>query len=81
MCRESKVAPDGVADDAIFAKTGHGAGLIADEFLRKGVYFYPAKKADRLAGWNIMRRYLANAVRYGCLRQRHEAFQVELSGI
>jgi hypothetical protein len=118
MCKRWKVKPIGVADDAIFARTGSGAGSIADEFMRGGVRFSPAKKADRLTGWNIMRRMLADAgkpdvaglyisrgctyfwetlpylgrdpkriedvdsqgadhaadaVRYGCLRQRSEA--------
>jgi len=61
MCKQWKVRPEGVADDAIFAKSGHGAGSIADEFIRGGVRFMPAKKADRLTGWNIMRRLLADA--------------------
>jgi hypothetical protein len=61
MCKRWKVRPDGVADDAIFAQGGHGAGSIADEFRRYGVLFFPAKKADRLTGWNIMRRLLADA--------------------
>lgn len=61
MCKRWNVAPRGVADDAIFAKTGHGAGSIAEEFGRAGVHFIPAKKADRLTGWNIMRRLLSDA--------------------
>ena len=61
MCKRWKVKPEGVADDAIFAKSGHGAGSIADEFTRAGVLLIPAKKADRLTGWNIMRRMLADA--------------------
>jgi hypothetical protein len=61
MCKRWKVQPRGVADDAIFAKTGHGSGSIAAEFMRYGVYFIEAKKADRLTGWNIMRRLLADA--------------------
>lgn len=61
MCKEWKVPPKGVADDAIFAKTGHSTGSIAEEFERKNVYFDPAKKADRITGWNLMRRYLADA--------------------
>lgn len=61
LCRRWKIPPQGVADDAIFAKTGHGAGSIADEFARCNVLFDPAKKADRLTGWNIMRRLLADA--------------------
>jgi hypothetical protein len=50
-----------VADDAIFANTGSGAGSIAQEFSRCGVQFSPARKADRLTGWNIMRRLLSDA--------------------
>jgi len=125
MCKRWGVQPQGVADDAIFAKSGHGAGSIADEFMRAGVYFEPAKKADRLTGWNIMRRLLsdagkpdvpglyisrgceyfwetvpylgrdqkrvedvdsqgadhaADAVRYGCLRERMQAGVIRVSG-
>jgi hypothetical protein len=61
MCKAWNIRPEGVADDAIFAKMGSGAGAIADEFTREGVRFSPAKKADRLTGWNIMRRLLADA--------------------
>lgn len=61
MCKRWGIRPEGVADDAIFAKSGHGSGSIADEFTRCGVRFRPAKKADRLTGWNIMRRLLADA--------------------
>jgi hypothetical protein len=61
MCKRWGVKPAGVADDAIFAKGGHGAGSIADEFTRAGVRFVAAKKADRITGWNIVRRMLADA--------------------
>lgn len=61
MCKRWKIPARGVADDAIFAKTGSGYGSIAEEFMRGGVHFAPAKKADRLTGWNIMRRLLADA--------------------
>jgi len=61
LCQRWNVRPEGVADDAIFARTGSGAGSIADEFVRGGVRFDPAKKADRLTGWNIMRRLLSDA--------------------
>lgn len=61
LCKRWKVRPEGVADDACFAKTGHGSGSIADEFARVGVRFYPAKKADRISGWQLMRRMLADA--------------------
>jgi hypothetical protein len=60
LCAKWKVRPTGVADDAIFAKTGH-SGSIAEEFARVGVTFYPAKKADRISGWQLMRRMLADA--------------------
>jgi hypothetical protein len=61
MCKRWGVKPEGVADDAIFAKGGHGAGSIAEEFTRAGVRFRPARKADRLTGWAMMRRLLADA--------------------
>jgi hypothetical protein len=52
---------EGVADDACFARTGHQSGSIADEFKRAKVFFRPAKKGDRITGWNIMRRLLQDA--------------------
>jgi hypothetical protein len=61
MCKRWNVAARGVADDACFANTGHGSGSIATEFSRYGVHFRPAQKADRLSGWNIMRRLLEDA--------------------
>lgn len=61
MCKRWNIHPEGVADDAIFAKAGHGSGSIADEFMHAGVRFSPAKKSDRITGWNIMRRMLADA--------------------
>jgi hypothetical protein len=61
MCKRWGVRPDGVADDAIFARTGSGAGSIAEEFRRCGVYFSPAQKSDRISGWQTMRRLLADA--------------------
>lgn len=60
MCKRWGVKARGVADDACFAKTGH-SGSIADEFGRKGVTFHPAKKADRISGWQLMSRMLADA--------------------
>lgn len=61
MCRKWKVPAEGVADDACFAKAGHAAGSIADEFRSEGVRFKPARKADRMTGWHRMRKLLANA--------------------
>lgn len=61
MCSRWGVPARGVADDACFAKTGHGAGSIADEFRQARVYFNPAQKADRITGWNRMRRMLSFA--------------------
>jgi len=56
-----KVPSWGVADDACFAKSGHGSGSIAEEFARGGVTFFPARKADRISGWQRLRRLLADA--------------------
>ena len=54
--------PRGVADDAIFNRTGSGSfASIADEFRREGVRFRPAKKADRVTGWETMRRMMQDA--------------------
>lgn len=61
LCAKWKVPPSGLADDACFAKAGHSSGSIADEFARAGVRFQPAKKADRISGWQRMRRMLADA--------------------
>src|SRR5207249_5683115 len=52
---------EGVADVAIFAKSGHERGSISDEFRPAGVTFLPAKKADRISGWQVMRRPLQDA--------------------
>ncbi|MGE3296488.1 MAG: phage terminase large subunit [Porticoccaceae bacterium] len=61
FARRWGVDPSGTADDAIFSQHGHTAGSIADEFSRAGVYFEPAGKGDRVAGWERMRRLLADA--------------------
>ncbi len=61
MCARWKVHAEGCADDSIFAKGGHGAGSISDEFRAAGVTFYPAQKADRISGWQVMRRLLQDA--------------------
>ena len=55
------VKPVGVADDACFSNGGLSSGSIADEFARGGVRFQPAKKADRITGWQMTRRLLADA--------------------
>ena len=52
---------EGVADDAIFSNGGHNAGSIANEFSRGKVFFRPAQKADRISGWQTMRRLLQDA--------------------
>jgi hypothetical protein len=60
-CKEWKVKARGVGDDAMFAHTGHATGAIADEFGAKGVSLMPAKKGDRITGWQRMKRMLADA--------------------
>lgn len=61
LCAEWGARPNGVADDAIFNKTGGQAGSIANEFQRAGVTFSRAKKGSRIGGWQKMRRMLADA--------------------
>lgn len=61
LCAQWDVSPYGVADDAVFARTGSSNGSIADEFANAGVWFQPARKADRVSGWQLMKRMLADA--------------------
>jgi hypothetical protein len=61
VCGRWEIRAAGVADDAIFAKSGSSTGSISAEFTRAGVFFTPARKADRISGWQIMRRLLADA--------------------
>jgi hypothetical protein len=53
--------PSGVADDACFARHGHLAGSIADEFRQAGVYWRRARKGNRVAGWATLRRMMEDA--------------------
>ncbi len=62
MCARWGVAPDGAADDAIFARArGYAAATIADEFSQQGVSFSPCGKGTRKAGWQRMRTMLSQA--------------------
>lgn len=62
MCLDWDVYPKGVADDACFNKVrGQGAMSIADEFRAEGVYFDPAKKGDRISGWQKVKTMLSDA--------------------
>lgn len=61
MCAYWRVSAHGVADDAIFNKTGSQSGSIADEYRKAGVCFSRAHKGSRIAGWQTMRRLLADA--------------------
>jgi hypothetical protein len=61
LAKRWDMRPEGVADDAIFSRTGSSAGTIADEFARQGVYFRRARKGERIAGWEKMRRLLQDA--------------------
>ena len=63
LCQKWGAKPSGVADDAIFNKTGSQSGSIADEFRRAGVRFRKAQKGGRIAGWENMRRLLSDAGR------------------
>jgi len=61
LAQHWRVVAEGVADDAIFARTGSGAGSIAEEFRKAGVTFVPARKGERVAGWERMRTLLQDA--------------------
>jgi hypothetical protein len=65
LCRDWSIEPCGFADDAIFARHGHTAGSVANEFSRCGVFFSPAGKGNRVAGWTRMRSMLAAAGEQG----------------
>src|SRR5215217_2403923 len=61
LAKRWHMTPQGCADDAIFARTGSGAGSIAEEFRSAGVYFVRARKGERVVGWERMRRMLQDA--------------------
>jgi hypothetical protein len=61
LCVPWNVAATGVADDQCFAKGGHSRGSVAEEFVRCGIIFVPAKKGDRISGWTTMKRLLGDA--------------------
>ncbi|MDQ2696443.1 MAG: phage terminase large subunit [Pseudomonadota bacterium] len=61
LAKRWKMPASGVADDACFAKGGHAAGSIAEEFRAHKVYWRAARKASRQTGWEKMRRLLADA--------------------
>ena len=61
MCEQWGIKAQGVADDAIFNKTGSQSGTIHEEFRRNGIYFRRAQKGSRIAGWEKMRRLLQDA--------------------
>jgi hypothetical protein len=61
LAKRWNMEPEGVADDAIFARTGSAAGSHAQEFARAGVTFTPARKGGRIPGWEVMRRMLQDA--------------------
>jgi hypothetical protein len=56
MAKRWRMRPEGVADDSIFNRTGSSAGSTSDEFRREGVFFRRARKGERVAGWQVMRR-------------------------
>jgi hypothetical protein len=58
MCAGWDIMPEGVADDACFARSGMAS--IAQEFRRFGVYFREAQKGARATGWERLRRLMAD---------------------
>jgi len=62
MCTQWNVPLRGCADDACFARSrGFNAPSLADEFSACRVYFQPAGKGSRKAGWERMRILLSQA--------------------
>ena len=61
LAKRWSIRAEGVADDSIFARSGSGAGSIAEEFRRAAVFFVAARKGERVAGWEKMRRMLQDA--------------------
>jgi hypothetical protein len=61
LCARWEMDATGACDDACFSKHGHQAGSIAEEFSRYGVKLYPARKADRVTGWQMLRELMLNA--------------------
>jgi len=61
QCRAWGMRADGTLDDACFAMHGSGAGTLAVEYRRAGLAVHPARKGDRVTGWELMRRMLADA--------------------
>jgi hypothetical protein len=61
--KEWGIKPAGVLDDACFAKHGSQSGTLASEYQRAGLIVQRARKGDRLSGWQIMRRMMADAGR------------------
>jgi hypothetical protein len=59
LCAKWKVAPRGVADDAIFSEMGKFC--VADEFASAGISFTRARKGSRVAGWQRVSRMLEDA--------------------
>jgi len=61
LCAKWDCLPEGICDDACFSRSGASAGSIADEFQHAGVHFARAGKADRISGWQKMKRLLMDA--------------------
>ena len=60
-CQEWGIKPEGIMDDAVFSAHGSEAGTLAAEYRRAGLIVHPARKGDRVSGWETMRRLMANA--------------------
>jgi hypothetical protein len=61
MSARWRIEPTGVADPALWAATGSDSGTVADQFAAQGVYFSPAPRVSRVAGWSQVRELLGNA--------------------
>ncbi|ROO23779.1 terminase large subunit domain-containing protein [Salinisphaera orenii] len=60
-CHQWVMTPAGCMDDACFSNHGSDAGTLAQEYRRAGLRIDKADKGERLAGWQKMRRMMADA--------------------
>lgn len=61
QCKTWGISAKGCLDDACFASHGSDAGTLADEYRKAGLMVHKVHKGDRLSGWEVMRRMMADA--------------------
>lgn len=61
QCKRWAMRPQGCLDDACFAMHGSQSGTLADEYRKSGLIVHRVNKGDRISGWEVMRRMMADA--------------------